>query len=138
MDDGLKLTLIIIGCIAIVVAIRLIAKTNTLIGKIFKWWWNIGFVIWSHIPFFGWMSIFMIADTPEDEALKELTMQIGANADKIATDWADSVAEKERRRADIQEKLCAKYGRSDIIVNDDLESAYLTDENNRTIPIYYE
>ncbi len=129
----MKFTLIMIGCIAIVVAIRLIAKTDTLIGRIFRWWWNIGFIICCHFPFCGWMAHFII-----DKELKELYIPIGEQADKIAIDWADSVVEKERRRAEIQENLRAKYGRSDIIVNDDMQSAYFTDEDNRTVPIYYE
>lgn len=70
--------------IAIVIffAILIIARTDNILGKIFRWFWNTSFKIVAHVPMCGWMAHFMIAKTPEERAMKDKYIGIGKKADE--------------------------------------------------------
>lgn len=66
----------------IFIAILIIARTDNVLGKIFRWFWNTSFKIVSHVPMCGWMAHFMIAKTPEERAMKDMYIGIGEKADE--------------------------------------------------------
>ena len=66
----------------IFIAILIIARTDNILGKIFRWFWNTSFKIAAHVPMCGWMAHFMIAKTPEEKAMKEKYIGIGKKADE--------------------------------------------------------
>lgn len=58
-------------CLFILIIYYLIAKMDNIIGLIFRAIWNFWFKIFSCIPFFGWMSHFIITMNEEDEIRKK-------------------------------------------------------------------
>ena len=101
----------------VVVAIRLLANTNTLLGRICRWWWNASFKLVAHIPFFGWMAHFIIGTEKE----KQPYIDVGKQVDKMASDAVAAAAERqkaeEKARLDLQNELISRIGRNDIYVS---------------------
>lgn len=91
MYGGSRFIFVFAICFMILIAIRLLARMDNIIGHICKWYWNIGFKIAAHIPFFGWMAHFIISDGSEmAEKEKEHYVNVGQKADEIADDYIKS------------------------------------------------
>lgn len=75
---------------AVLIAIRVIAGTNNIIGKMFRWFWNTSFKIAAHVPMCGWMAHFMIAKTPAEKAMKDKYLGIGAKTDEAIPSFGGS------------------------------------------------
>ena len=74
----------VIIAIAAVIAIRIIAGMKIpVLSPILRGIWNISFKITSFIPFFGWLSHFIIADTAKEKKEKEDFIDIGETADSL-------------------------------------------------------
>ena len=66
-----------LGAIGALILMRVLAnRTDILLGRIMRAWWNISFRIAAVIPFCGWMAHFIIAD-PEE---KEYYIRLGEEA----------------------------------------------------------
>ncbi len=61
--------------LAVVIIIRLLAGTDNIIGHICRAFWNISFKIVAFIPFMGWMSHFIIADTDAEIRAKKVMLK---------------------------------------------------------------
>lgn len=112
--------------LAVVVIIRLLAGTDNIIGHICRAFWNISFKIVAFIPFMGWMSHFIIADTDAEIRAKESYVETGRTVDSMAYDAVDAAAkrqleqkkERERLRLEIQSRLDRT---DDVVVSDTAE-----------------
>ena len=69
--------------LAVVVIIRLLAGTDNIIGHICRAFWNISFKIVAFIPFMGWMSHFIIADTDAEIRAKESYVERNIKPSKL-------------------------------------------------------
>lgn len=77
----------VIIAIAAVIAIRIIAGMKIpVLSPILRGIWNISFKITSFIPFFGWLSHFIIADTAKEKKEKKDFIDIGETADSLVAD----------------------------------------------------
>lgn len=104
-----KFVVTLIACLAVVVLIRILAKQKNPLGRIAKGFWNIGFKIASIIPFCGWMSHFIIADTEQEKATKREYQEAGRKVDNAAYDNLEKrarrqQAEQERERIKLEER----------------------------------
>lgn len=131
MEPGVAVVL----AMAAWVAIGLIARTDTLIGKILRVWWNITFSIAAIIPFCGWMTHFVITKTDEEKKAKKELVDAGEANDNSAWSSVEESARKsieaeEARRAkleaerkaveeDLQRRAYQSLGRTDVQVNSD-------------------
>lgn len=126
------------GCIAILIALRLLAGMNNFVGRIFRWYWNTSFKIAAFIPFCGWMTRFIIADTAAEKKQKAAIMKTGEEIDNMAFGWvgesaarqqaelaaqeAQMAAEREaraRQEAELQRMFWQKEGRNDVQLTND-------------------
>lgn len=89
--------------LAVVIIIRLLAGTDNIIGHICRAFWNISFKIVAFIPFMGWMSHFIIADTDAEIRAKESYVETGRTVDSMAYDAVDAAAKRQ-----IEQKKNAK------------------------------
>ena len=136
--EGLGMGLTFAACIGILIAIRLLANMDNIIGKIFRWYWNTSFTIAAFIPFCGWMSRFIIAKTPEAKKAKAQVVAQGDEVDNMAFGWvgesaarqkaqleaeeAQRAAEREaraRQEAELQRMFWQKEGRNDVQLTND-------------------
>lgn len=91
---------------AVVIAIRILAGQDHLLGRICRWFWNVSFKIISYVPFCGWMHHFIIADTAEEKAVKNYYKQVGAEADQSGINYLDRKAAQDRAEEEArQERL---------------------------------
>lgn len=124
--------------VAIIVALRLLAKAPGIIGKIFKGWWNISFKLCAMIPGLGWMTHFIIADDAASREEKERLKRQGKKSDDFLVDSVNAAAsrqqaEEEARQAryaaeqralqeqeeDLRRMAYRKYGTRDVQLNSD-------------------
>ena len=136
--EGIQTALIGGGCFAILIAIRLLANMDNIIGRIFRWYWNTSFTIAAFIPFCGWMTRFIIAKTPEQKRAKAAVVQTGDSTDNVAFGWVEQsaarqqaelaaqeaqwAAEREaraRQEAELQRMFYQKEGRNDVQLTND-------------------
>lgn len=90
----------------VVIAIRILAGQRHILGRICRWFWNISFKLISFVPFMGWMSCFIIADTAEEKAAKQYHKDVGAKSDKIGEDYLQSkIAKQKAEEAERQERI---------------------------------
>ena len=134
---------IVLIAIAAWIAIGLIARTDTIIGKILRVIWNVTFSIAAIIPFCGWMTHFVITKTDEEKIAKEELVREGEANDGSA--WS-SVEESARRSVeadearrnaleanrksveeDLQRRAYQSLGRTDVYVNNDGSMAKIGD-----------
>lgn len=104
-----KFVVALIVCLVVVVLIRILAKQKNPLGRIARGFWNISFKFVSFIPFFGWMSHFIIADTEQEKAAKEKYQEVGRKVDNAAYDNMEKRArrqqeEQERERIKLEER----------------------------------
>ena len=114
----------------LVIAIRILAGQNHIFGRICRWFWNTSFKLCSIIPFMGWMTCFIIADTQEEKAVKSHYQGMGKEADDIAITAVNKKIEQDRReeeerqeRIRLQDAINHALKRTDarIIGNDVVE-----------------
>lgn len=136
--EGLGMGLTFAACIGILIAIRLLANMDNIIGKIFRWYWNTSFKLAAFIPFCGWMTHFIIAKTPEAKKAKANMVAQGEATDNMAFGWAEQsaarqkaelaaqeaqmAAEREaraRQEAELQRMFWQKEGRNDVQLTND-------------------
>lgn len=126
--------------IAIIVVLRLLAnRTDTLLGRIVRAWWNLGFRIAAVIPFCGWMAHFIIADKEEKEYYIKLGEEVDNWAWKNAEESAQAELARQRRDETIRNRL-ASDGLTDVSVSSDGSYASAKDKygNSYDIRINYE
>lgn len=138
---GPEVTIII--AVAVWVAIGLIARTDTIVGKILRVIWNVTFSIAAIIPFCGWMTHFVITKNEDEKRAKEELVRAGEANDGSA--WS-SVEESARRSVeadearrnaleanrkaieeDLQRRAYQSLGRTDVSVNSDGSMAKIGD-----------
>ena len=91
---------------AVVIAIRILAGQDHLLGHICRWFWNVSFKIISYVPFCGWMSCFIIAKNDKEKAAKNYYKQVGAEADQSGINYLDRKAAQDRAEEEArQERL---------------------------------
>ncbi|MBQ4551006.1 MAG: hypothetical protein IJA49_07930 [Oscillospiraceae bacterium] len=129
-----------LGAIGALILMRVLAnRTDILLGRIMRAWWNISFRIAAYIPFCGWMAHFIIAD-PEE---KEYYIRLGEEADNWAFQKAEDSANAElariRRDDAIRSKL-ERDGLTAVSINSDGSFATAKDKhgNSYDIRINYE
>ena len=125
--------------IVIIVVIRVLAGTNSILGKIFRWFWNASFKLASHIPFCGWMAVFIIADTKKEKAAKEIYLKIGSEVDDLGMNALSSAAEKQhaqRRREEAIRTQLAAQGFRDVSVNADGTLATVKDRHGNIYNVH--
>ncbi len=88
-----------------IVAIRLLAGMNNFIGRIFRFFWNLGFTIAAFIPFMGWMAKLIIADTANEKAAKEDLVRTGEKTDDDAYDYVGKKSAAKLQRLEELERL---------------------------------
>lgn len=124
----------VIIAVAVWIAIRIIAGTNTGIGMVFRWFWNLSFTIASYIPFCGWMAHFIIAKDDAEKARKEEMIKVGEQTDQSTADYLEKkaqqekaeaaareaeAAQREQERRNLQDELRAKTNNPDLSLNSD-------------------
>lgn len=138
MSSDISAIITVVIAVAIWIAVRIIAKTDCLLGRICRWWWNTSFKIASYIPFCGWMARFIIADSDEEKRNREMYINIGEQSDASGVAWAERSADNARARAaedqarreqeeqerqemesDLRRRAYKNYGRNDIQLNSD-------------------
>ena len=126
--------------LAFLAGVRLLAnRTDTLVGRICRAWWNISFSIAAIIPFCGWMTRFVIAD-PET---KEYLVNMGDANDEYffgkVADSAQAELARQKRDAEIRSRLDSK-GLTDVYINEDGTHATAKDKygNPCEVRIEYE
>ena len=140
MSEGDLMLFVAFGAaIGLVILIRVLAGTNTILGKICRWYWNVSFRIAAYIPFCGWMAHFIIAD----KAAKKPYVDAGRKVDDYAIDGVQRAAEAERARRERDERIRSQLhsrGLRDVVVSDDGSYATAKDRHgkNHTIPISYD
>ena len=133
----------IIIAIVVWIAIGLIARTDTIIGKILRVIWNVLFSIAAIIPFCGWMTRFVITKNEEEKKAKEELVRAGDENDSSSWSSVEASARKsveadEARRAkleadrkaveeDLQRRAYQSLGRTDVRVNSDGSMAKIGD-----------
>ena len=121
-------------CIAILIAIRVLANYDHILGKICRWYWNTSFKIAAFIPFCGWMAHFIIGKKE-----KEQYIRIGEQADKFAFDMVESAAERERiqqeRDERIRQEIARQYGGTNVSVSGDGSYATYQDAKGRSCQV---
>lgn len=127
--------------VAVWIGIRIIAGTNTIIGRIFRWFWNLSFSIAAHVPFCGWMSRFIIAKTEEEKAYKEDIVRTGDENDDITLKQLEEKArrerEKENERQELRDEINYRLGRNDVQIHGNIvrigKKDYTVDEVKREL-----
>lgn len=90
----------------VVIAIRILAGQDHILGRICRWFWNVSFKIVSYIPLCGWMSCFIIAKNDKERAEKNYYKQVGVEADRSGIEYLDRKAARDRaEEAERQERL---------------------------------
>ena len=119
MNEDLGFLLVGVLAIGLLVGLRLLAGKF----KFFRWYWNTSFKISSYIPFCGWMSRFIIADTEAEKTQKEHFVQTGAKVDNVAFGAVEQAAAREQQKIKeaqaLQSAVCQRLGRSDVTVTSD-------------------
>lgn len=139
MSKGDLMVFVAFGAaIGLVILIRVLAGTNTILGKICRWFWNTSHKLGSYIPFCGWMAHFIIAD----KAAKKPYVDAGRKVDDYAIDRVQRAAEAERARRERDERIRSQLhsrGLRDVVVSDDGTYATAKDKQGKThtIPINY-
>ena len=113
---------------AVVIAIRILAGQDHLLGRICRWFWNVSFKIISYVPFCGWMHHFIIADTTEEKAVKEHYKQVAAKVDQATLEYlneCDARRAEERKREEellnLQRAINYELKRTDArVLNEDV------------------
>lgn len=121
-----------LGAIGALILMRVLAnRTDILLGRIMRAWWNISFRIAAYIPFCGWMAHFIIAD-PEE---KEYYIRLGEEAE----DSANAELARIKRDDAIRSKL-ERDGLTAVSINSDGSFATAKDKhgNSYDIRINYE
>ena len=133
------LTFLFIGiialCMVLVYVLRRIAKKQTTLGKILRWWMNSGYRMSCKFPFCGWMAHMIIAVTPEEKAMKARALGQAAEAQDFYGEMIDEAARKEREQQAMEEKIKHEMyvnGYSDVSVNSDGSSATGKDKYGNT------
>lgn len=129
-----------LGAIGALILMRVLAnRTDILLGRIMRAWWNISFRIAAYIPFCGWMAHFIIAD-PEE---KEYYIRLGEEADNWAFQKAEDSANAELARIKRDDAIRSKLerdGLTAVSINSDGSFATAKDKrgNSYDIRINYE
>lgn len=86
---------LILGLV-VVIAIRIIAGMKIpVLSPLLRGIWNLCFKITSFIPFFGWVSHFIIADTAKEKKEKEDLINIGDTMDgMVNAPWSSGYTPK--------------------------------------------
>lgn len=104
-----KFVVALIACFVVLILIRILAKQKNPLGRIARGFWNINFKIAAVIPFCGWMTRFIIADTEQEKAAKEMYREAGRKVDNAAYDNLEKSVrrqqeEQERERIKLEER----------------------------------
>ena len=83
-------------------------------NRFFRWWWNISFKFCSLLPFGSIWAHFIIADSDEEKAEKEMYLKIGQQTDAFISGALDSMVEKERARQHREEAIRQKLAQQGL------------------------
>lgn len=107
--------------VSIVIAIRVLAGQDHLLGRICRWFWNTSFKLAAFFPFCGWMTCFMIADTDQEKAVKKHYQAAGRETDEDAFGYVNNAADRQKAQLHSEEQIrlaiVQRLGRSDVSVS---------------------
>ena len=123
------------GCLALCVVYFAVAMTNTVVGKVFRWFWNIGFRLFSFFPFCGWCAYFIIAKTPEEKAMKAKAIGSADSAQGFYEEQLNNVAKEQQRQEEREAKIrkeMAARGYETVSINYDQSTTVGKDKHGNT------
>ena len=127
--------LFVVLVIGLLILFRKLARKN----KFFRRFWNDNMKFSSHLPFGSIFARFIIADSDEEKAEKEMYLKIGQQTDTFIGGALDSLAGKQRAQRNREEAIRAKLaqqGLTAVSINGDGTFATAKDRQGKQYNVH--